>query len=36
MEMIAQYAIPKTKCIALPTHLDRLRIIDLLPNNLRP
>jgi transcriptional regulator with XRE-family HTH domain len=32
-EMVAQYAISKPECIHLLTRLDRLRIIDLLPNN---
>jgi DNA-binding Xre family transcriptional regulator len=32
-EMVAQYTISKPECIHLLTRLDRLRIIDLLPNN---
>lgn len=32
-EIVAQYTISKTECIQLLTHLDRLRIIELLPNN---
>jgi len=32
-EITAQYAISKTECIRLLARLDRLRIIDLLPNN---
>jgi len=32
-EMVAQYTISKIDCIRLLARLDRLRIIDLLPNN---
>src|SRR5215470_14615602 len=32
-EMVAHYTISKTECIRLLARLDRLRIIDLLPNN---
>ena len=32
-EMVAQYTFSKTECIGLLARLDRLRIIDLLPNN---
>ena len=32
-EIVAQYTISKTECVRLLTRLDRLRIIDLLPNN---
>jgi transcriptional regulator with XRE-family HTH domain len=32
-EMVAQYTISKTECIRQLARLDRLRIIDLLPNN---
>jgi len=32
-EMVAHYSISKTECIRLLARLDRLRIIDLLPNN---
>ncbi len=32
-EIVARYTIPKTECIRLLARLDRLRIIDLLPNN---
>ena len=32
-EMVAHYTISKTDCIRLLARLDRLRIIDLLPNN---
>lgn len=32
-EIVSQYAITKTECIHLLVRLDRLRIIDLLPNN---
>ena len=32
-EMVAHYTISKTECIHLLARLDRLRIIDLLPNN---
>jgi hypothetical protein len=31
-EIVAQYTISKTQCVRLLTRLDRLRIIDLLPN----
>jgi len=32
-EIVAQYTISKTECIRLLTRLDRLRILELLPNN---
>jgi len=32
-EMVAHYTVSKTECIRLLARLDRLRIIDLLPNN---
>jgi transcriptional regulator with XRE-family HTH domain len=32
-EIVAQYTISKTECIRLLARLDRLRILDLLPNN---
>lgn len=32
-EIVAQYAIGKLECVRLLVRLDRLRIIDLLPNN---
>ena len=32
-EIVARYAISKTECIRLLVRLDRLRIVDLLPNN---
>ena len=32
-EIVAQYTVSKTECIRLLARLDRLRIIDLLPNN---
>ena len=32
-EIVERYTISKTECIRVLVHLDRLRIIDLLPNN---
>ena len=32
-DIVARYAISKTECIRLLVRLDRLRIVDLLPNN---